>query len=438
MAGRIHRPYGTFRLVRSCRSRSPRTAADAVGWGTRPPPAVIALSTITLVTAAGPLPLEIGADTLLTECRGPAGEAGATAAEAVTRALSAGGHGPPLAAHVVPGDRVTIALAGELPQAGAVLESLVACLAAGGVAAADTTVLQAMPLDATRRLAPPPSATIFDPGFETGTSYLAADAAGRPMCLARALVDADVVVAVGGFGWDASVAGRSLEGELWPAFARTEDREALVADIARRGRAALVDWRHTLHDITWQLGVCASLRLVAGADGTLHAARFGLPEEAATLARAAAAGWRPSVGEPADLVVATLSAGAGGFGDVVRAAAAASRVARPDAVVVVVAADVAPPGVVLTRWRQGTPLGPLVREAAGSGDAALVADAVQTRLLARRLGERRLVLLSALEEAQVEELGFGHAADVGVIERLADRAERVAILHEADRMLPGP
>ena len=391
---------------------------------------------IALDSAAGSPRLDLAEGTLVTECRGPAGVTGEAARELVVRALEAGGHGPPLSAHVVPGDRATIAVAGELPQGPAVLAALTACLAAGGVAADDTSILQAAPLEAARRPDLLPGAVPFDPTSETATSYLAADADARPLYLARSLVDADVVVAVGGFGWDAALGGRSPEGELWPAFGRRDNREAFTLALARRGRDALVDWRGALHDITWQLGVCASLRLVAGRGGSLHAACFGLPEEATRLARDAAAAWRPSIDEPADLVVATVSAGGTGFGGVVRAAAAAARVALPAATIVVIAGEASAPGIVLTRWRQGTPLGPLVREATASGDAALVADAVEAKLLARALGERRLVLLSPLGEAEVEDLGFGHAAEIGVVERLANRAEQLVVLHEADRMLP--
>jgi hypothetical protein len=245
-----------------------------------------------------------------------------------------------------------------------------------------------------------------------------------------------VVVAVGRFGWDAALGGRSPEGELWPAFGRRDNRESLARELARRGREALVDWRGAVHDITWQLGVCASLRLVAGRGDTLHAACFGLPEEATRAARAAAAAWRPTVEEPADLAVATLASNATGFGAVVRAIAAAARVTLPTATIAVVAGAAATPGIVLTRSRQGTPLGPLVREAIASGDPALIADAVEARLLARCLGDRRVVLLSSLDEAAVEEIGFGHAADSAVVERLANRAEQVVVLHEADRMFP--
>jgi hypothetical protein len=46
------------------------------------------------------------------------------------------------------------------------------------------------------------------------------------------------------------------------------------------------------------------------------------------------------------------------------------------------------------------------------------------------------VLLSNLGEEAVEELEFGYAASPEVIERLAHRAERLAVLAEADRCLP--
>lgn len=394
------------------------------------------MPTIALDTATGTLPLDIAEGTLLTECRGPDGVTGDAACDVVARALEAGGHGPPLSAHVVPGDRAAIAVAGEIPQGPAVLAALTACLGSGGVAADATAILQAEPLETARRPHGLPGAVPFDPAGDAATAYLAADAEARPLYLARSLVDADVVVAVGGFGWDAALGGRSPEGELWPAFGRRDDREAFAVALVRRGREALVDWRGALHDITWQLGVCASLRLVAGRRGSLHAACFGLPEEALRLARDAAAGWRPSIDEPADLVVATVSAGGTGFGGVVRAAAAAARVALPAATIVVIADEASAPGIVLTRWRQGAPLGPIVREAVASGDASLVADAIDAKLLARALGERRLVLLSPLGEAEVEDLGFGHAAEIGVVERLANRAEQIIVLHEADRMLP--
>jgi hypothetical protein len=77
-----------------------------------------------------------------------------------------------------------------------------------------------------------------------------------------------------------------------------------------------------------------------------------------------------------------------------------------------------------------------VREACGSGDPSLVADAVVTRFLAQALDDRRLVLLSNLDEATVEDLEFGYAAGPDTVRRLARRAESMAILHEADLLFP--
>jgi len=391
---------------------------------------------LTLDSDAGPLELELAEGTLVTEFRGPPGVVGAAAVQLVTDGISTDAHGPPLAAHVVPGDRAVIAVAGDVPQAEAVLAALRGCLATGGVAEGDVTILAAAPLDAARSAGWSSSGNVFDPAVESATAYLAADTEARPLYVSRMLVDADVVIAVGHFAWDAALGGRSPEGELWPAFGRRENRESLAHEIARRGRAALVDWRGALHDITWQLGVCANLRLIAGRGDTLYAACFGLPEQATHAAREAAAAWRPTLDEPADLAIAPLAAAAVGFGAVVRAIAAAARVTLPSATIVVVAGAAATPGIVLTRSRQGTPLGPLVREALASDDPALIADAAEARLLARCLGDRRVVLLSGLDEAAVEEIGFGHASDAGVIERLANRAEQVVVLHEADRMFP--
>ena len=389
--------------------------------------------------ASDPLVLEPAAGGALVDCRGPAGVAGDAARRLVAETISRAAHGPPLGAHVVPGDRVVVALAGDVPQAAAVGAAVSESLTAAGVAPADISILHGPALDEGQ---PPPGSatptagtTEFDPAIEAATAYLAADAAARPLYLARALVDADVVVAVGGWSWNAALGGRSLEGELWPAFSRLACRRDLSRALARRGRHALPDWKSAMQEVAWLLGVCASLRLVAGRGDTLAAARFGLPDDASRLAREAARVWCPEIPAPADLAVASLAAPAAGFAAVTRAVAAAGRVTRPGGTICVVSRVASAPGIVFQRWRQAAPLEALVHEAAATGDPALVADALETRLFARALGDRRFVLLSDIDEATVEDLGFGHATPEAV-ERLAHRAESLVVLHEADRMLP--
>ena len=381
--------------------------------------------------ATEPLALDVDAASLVSNLAGPAGSTGAAAARLVAAATAAPPDGPPLSAHAVPGDRVVIAVAGTLPQASHVVAPVTEQLVASGVDPANISVLHAGPAVSGLTVAQE-----FHADTATETAYLAADEAGRPLHVARALVDADVVVMLGEWSYDARLGGRSRGGELWPAFGRAECDATLMLDLARRGRRALRPWAENVRTLTWQLGVTACLRLVAGRDGTLAAAAFGTADGAARQARQAAAAWAPTVAATADLAICTLSQPAAGFDMVSRAVAAAARITRPTATICVVAATLEAPGPVVTRWRQGAPLQPLVREARGSGDPSLVADAVVTRFLAHALDDRRLVLLSNLDEATVEDLEFGYAAGPDTVRRLARRADRVAILHEADLLFP--
>ena len=389
-----------------------------------------------------PLLIEPASGTEVAVCEGPEGAVGAAAEALVNAALAAPADGPPLEAHVVPGDRAVVAVSGAVPQADAVMAAIAARLTVAGVESGDVKALFAEPLEPLRTGGQPAACpgvgevAMFDAGNDAATAYLLADEAGNPLYLARALVDADVVVSVGGWGWNAALGGRSLEGEIWPAFARQQCRQDLVRALARRGRHALTDWRTGMQDVTWQLGVCASLRLVPGRNGTLHAACFGLPDAAGRQAKGAAAAWCPQVDDPVELSIASLSDPQADFSCVTRAVAAAARVTHPGGMICVVSRLATGPGLIFLRWRQGAPLEQLVHEAVATGDQTLIADALQTRLFSRALGERRFVLLSDLEETAVEELGFGHAATPDVVDRLVHRADSLAVLREADLMLP--
>lgn len=415
-----------------CRSNGPNRSfaqASAGGRGLRSD------RTIPVMATRGPrsISLDAGGDepvvitpragSRVAECRGPEGVAGEAAADAVARAVSDETHGPPLPSHVVPGDRVAIALAGVIPQREAVMGAVRHCLEAAGVADGDITIVEAAP------------------DGDLDTSYLAADEAGEPFYLARQLVDADVVVAIGAWCWDAAFGGRSIAGELWPTFGRPEVRRDLVRQLARRGRGALAGWRAAMQLVDWNLGVMANLKLVAGRDGTLAAAVFGLPNQARRAIRRQAAGWRPVVTRRAALTVASISrppgaAAADGMQAAIRAVAAAARVTTDEGTICLAGRIGAEPGVILSRWRQGASLRGLVHEALRTDNEDLIADALRARLFARALGDRRLVLLTDLDQTVVEELDFGHAETPAAIARLAAKSSSLVVLHEADRMLP--
>jgi hypothetical protein len=144
-----------------------------------------------------------------------------------------------------------------------------------------------------------------------------------------------------------------------------------------------------------------------------------------------------SLSRPLEPVNATALDASGPLPALVRAVAAAARVTHDGGTICVVGGPAVEPGVIFARWRQGAPLQGLVHEAVGMKDPQLIADALQTRLFARALGDRRLVLLTDLDASIVEDLEFGYAESPDDVARLAAKAESLIVLHEADLMLPG-
>lgn len=370
-----------------------------------------------------PLVLELPHATTF-DLRGPAGGRGSEASRIVQAALAQPHGVPPLSSHVVPGDRVTVAVAGELVEERSVVAAVIESLAAGGVAEADVTVLRSVDFAATD---------------DSRTGYLAADEDANPIYLAREIIDADCVVTIAEWNWDASLAGRGIDGEIYPAFSRQSCRESLVRRLLDGPHAALTAWRNSLGEVIEKLGLLASLRIIPGTNGSVARAVFGSPETSHHAASEGGADWRPTVSVAVECSIASLRDPGGAapdFEGLVRGVAAAARITAADGTICVASRLCTRPGPVFTRWRQGLPLGPLVREAVESDDPLLIADAFLARRFHRALGGRRLVLLSSLDEETVEDLAFGHADSPETIRRLAKRARNVAVLHEADRMLP--
>lgn len=374
---------------------------------------------------------------------GPAGLSRDGAAEHVRQILFTEGEMPPLAAHVVPGDRVVIAVCDAIPQGDVVLEAVHDALAHGGVSREETLVLDSIAYAAAGR-------SLRAAEDEARTAYLAADGEGDPLHLARPIVDADVVITIGEWSLDATLPGRSVGGEIWPVFSRHETNSVQMRRMLLDRRGTLRLWRESLHTVLDQLGVIASLRMVRGRDGSLAEVFFGSPARTSASARRAAAAWRPRPIAAADCTVFSLhhdpSEAAGStttetlrqpsLADLARGIAAAARITAPDGTICGCCRVSESPGPVVARWREGVPLEKLVREAFRSGDDSLVEDAGLAIALSSALGSRRLVLLSDIDPDSVEMLGFGHAESPDAVSRLARSARSLAVLHEADRMIP--
>ena len=389
---------------------------------------------------AQPLALEIDSSVPLAVQQGPAAVAdmAATFEAAVTQPVA----GPPLASHVVPGDRVVIGLAGHLPGGNTTLDALQNVLieqfVSGGVVEDDITFLTAPPLEllgGPGHATPWPKSDIFNPANNEETAYLLADDEGEPLHLARLLVDADVVLSVGEFGYDASLGGRSPEGELWPSFARADRHQQLARAIVRQRREALTSWRSLSQRVLHQLGIMASLQIVPGRANSVGGVAFGLPEATVVASRSMATLWRPQQ-SPSSLTIAGIAQPECHFATFTQAVAAAARTTESAGTICIACNLAEQPGIVFSRWRQGAELSPLIREAATAEDPSLLAEALQTKLFARALGDRRLVLLSRLEQELVEDLDIGHASSEDGVNRLIQQADSVTVLHEADQFCP--
>lgn len=401
--------------------------------------------------AESPLPLDVGSSRLLANCHGPPALSPAEATTALAEALSTPLSGPPLARHVVPGDRVVIAVPEWLPGGNPTLELLFqevsSHLTSGGVDPDDISLLVAPSLsllgDEGGHSGPPnlPASladrtTRFCPDQAEETAYLLGDAHGEPLHLARQLVDADVVIAVEPFGYDAALGGRSPEGSLWPSFARPDRRLALARGLLANRLPTLRAWRALAGEVTSQLGLLASLRLTAGRGDSLGGLCFGFPADSRKRARQLAGGWRPAPTERAAVTVAGVASPHCSLATITRAVAAAARVTRPDGTICLATDLAAVPDGFFTNWRRGEPLQMVVGDAAGADDPAMLAEALQTLVFARALADRRLVLLANLDEETVENLDIGHADSPDAVNRLVRQADSLAVLHEADRLCP--
>ncbi|MBT6053828.1 MAG: DUF2088 domain-containing protein [Planctomycetaceae bacterium] len=397
-----------------------------------------------------PLVIDSVSSNAITEIRGPEGVDANAAVDVIRDALLLPIAGPPLSEHVVPGDRVIIAQAGDLPGgtllADSIYSVIVEILQSGGVSSDDVQRIIARPTIESDTTSFPDevpdteiqniSTTLFNRLNDSDTAYLSADETGEPLHLARAIVDADVVLSIGSFGYDASLRGRSPEGELWPSFARQNHCQKFIKALLKKRQLALHHWRDESEQITAQLGILASLRLVCGNHQTLAGAAFGFPAASITQSRLQAKEWRPTIPTRSPLAIAGIPDRPCRFVELTRAIAAAARVTTHDGTICIACNMSEEPGIIFTRWRHGVDLPMLLREASDSEETALLLDALHTSLFAKALGDRRLVLLSQLDQNFVEDLDIGHAETPDAINRLIQQSESACVLHEANRLCP--
>lgn len=367
----------------------------------------------------------------------PPEDLGAAVAGALQRPLDY----PPLPRSTTPGDRVVLAIDHGLPQAARVVAATVGCLVDAGVDPDGISVLRT-PADLDEHVEDPcrllPAALrrridllTHDPRDRRQLAYLAANAAGEPILLNRAIHDADLVLPVGCLHAETAAGYYGIHGTVFPAFSdqRTLARFRSLGTLAGGG-ARKRELIAEVDEVAWLLGINFTIQLVpASGAAVLHVVAGqsdAVRRRGRELYRAA---WDCPVRRRASLVVASIEGEADqqtwqNFG---RALATALDLVDEGGSVAVCCDLASSPGPAIRRMA-----------AANSRQAALRRirkerpdDALPAAQLARALEHTKVYLLSRLEASLVEDLDMIYLAAPEELSRLARQHASCILLSNA-------
>jgi lactate racemase len=331
---------------------------------------------------------------------------------------------PALAQCTTPGDRVVVALDHGLPQLAEITAAVVGALVTAGVDADGITVLESQAGRAAgdpRRLLPAAlrqrvALVIHDPDDRKELAYLAADKAGDPILINRALHEADVVLPVGRLRGEQSAGYFDIHGVIYPTFSDTKTLQRFRGPGALNGHGARR--RELVADVdqvAWLLGITLTVQLVPAAGEQVLQVLAGRSESVRRQGKAQYhAAWDCPIKRRADLVVASIEGGPGqqtwdNFGRALRVAEC----------------FVEEGGAIAVCSELSAPPGPAMQHLAGesSREAALrhlakkrPVDALAAAQLVRTLDRSKVYLLSRLDASVVEDLEM---VPIGKAEELA-------------------
>jgi len=348
---------------------------------------------------------------------------------------------PPLRRSIIPGDHVSVVLEAGLPQAAELVHTVVQVLLAADISPEDMTILcppgqgRVLPGEASRLLPDAVRRCILvrqhDPGDPGCLAYLASTEAGHRVLLHRAIVDADVVLAIGCQQSDRAPDYFGLFGGVYPEFSdlSTQRRFRAWSFRARREAEKRVLMAE-VREVAWLLGSAFVIQLVPGPGGQIADVLAG---EIRQVARSAAQRyqtfWRRSVPRRARLVVAAISGGPGQqtWQSLARALAAARHLVEPGGAIAVCCGLCQPPGQAIQALVGAKhPLQALRRFRPDLPDDIL--QALQILQIRRHV---QIFLLSGLEDQLVEGLRLIPLADFAQLAHMVRRAPSCIVLPEA-------
>jgi hypothetical protein len=373
-----------------------------------------------------------------------AGNTGETLATRFDRATNQQGLGIQLGQLVTPGDRIALAVDPHLPSLDAIVRLLLEELRRLKASLSESCVVfppsaGALPqavrdwLDSEEALREVQVIT-YDPEDRAAMAYLAADADGNPIYLARALVDADVVIPVFAPRADYGRPPGAMAIFIYQQFAGADVEEPTRDTSVKAKRKDDLQLRtenqRNAEEAFWQLGVLCGVVVSAAAGGECDRIAFGGASQLNQACEQAFQDWQCAPVPSSGLVLAEVSGGAAQqhWGAAAQAIQIAAELSSHDAMI-----------VLLTDIEEGE-----IRKRASRGkrrDEHMKGVRPRDRGASEFLsaleevrGVRPVFLRSRMSEETTEALGMGFVSSPADLDRLIRRQPRCILIRDAQNI----
>jgi hypothetical protein len=351
---------------------------------------------------------------------------------AVVQALEGPLGFPPLAAGIVPGDRVAIAVDESVPCVGVVVRGAVEAFRRAGVEADDISVVTSDPT--TNRLCrealpsggASPHVVTHEPDDEKNLCMIGQTRRHEPVLINRTIFDADVVLPIG----CARIGGTSVYESLFPRFSDTPAIERYRSPLTRTSETSVERQAREIEEAGWLVGVPMVVQIVPGANETIAHVLAG---EARAVSRRCEELcrdlWSLHSPQRVSLVIATITGGSEtqNWENVGRALAAAEQLLDEGGAIAVCSNLDKPPGESLGRLIGSNDLERAERKIIRDHGA----DSVPAWHLARALQRGPVYFLSQLDDETVEDMGLAPISSTAELARLAGRHESCAVVEDS-------
>jgi nickel-dependent lactate racemase len=354
-------------------------------------------------------------------------------AEATVAALAEPIEYPPLAAGIVPGDRVTIALDETTPCAAAVVRGAIRSFERAGVESEAITVVASDvgAIDICRKACEAEQVSgvkfaVHNPEDEKNLCMVGMTKGGVPLVVNREIFDADVVLPIGCVRVD----GRGAYESLFPRFSNTEAIDRYRTPTFVESAAEQAQRKRETNQAGWLIGVPMVVEVVPGSGESVAHVLAGEPtavvQESQELARER---WSLESPQQVSLMIATIGGGpeAQNWTSVGRALAMAEKLVADGGAVAICSNLSEPPGPSLGRLIGNPDWDKVERKISHEHEV----DSWPAWQLARALQRGPVYFLSQLDEETVEDLGLAPVASIDEIVRLAERQESFVVVEDS-------